>query len=59
MKILCGRCLQGGKTREDALIGEKEPREDETETRGLCPEHWRQTEEEILNFKAFDALRRL
>lgn len=44
MKILCAWCLKEGKP---ALMGEKAPLDDATETHGLCAEHRRQVELEI------------
>lgn len=44
MKVLCARCLKAGKP---ALIGEREPLDDPTETHGICPDHRLEVEEEL------------
>jgi len=44
MKILCAWCLKEGKP---ALMAEREPLDDPTETHGICPEHRLQVEDEL------------
>lgn len=48
MKVLCAWCVKAGLP---ALIGEKEPADDPTETHGLCPEHRKQVEAEIAEYR--------
>jgi len=45
MKVICAWCKKEGKP--SALVGEKEPFEDQTESHGLCAEHRRAVEEEL------------
>lgn len=55
MRVLCAWCVKEGKP---ALIGEREPREDLTETHGICPEHRAAVEAEVTAWrKEADALR--
>lgn len=49
MKVLCAWCEKDGKP---ALMGEREPLDDPTETHGLCPEHRLQVEAEFARGKA-------
>lgn len=44
MKLVCAWCAKDGKP---ALMAEKEPLSDSTETHGLCPDHRKQVEGEI------------
>ncbi len=47
MKVLCAWCLKEGKPEAEALIGEKEPVEDRTQSHGLCGSHRKAVEEEL------------
>ncbi len=44
MKLVCAWCAKEGKP---ALMAEKEPLSDPTETHGLCPDHRKQVEGEL------------
>lgn len=49
MKVLCAWCEKEGKP---ALMGEREPLDDPSETHGLCPEHRLQVEAEFARVRA-------
>ena len=57
MKAVCAWCLKEGKPEEEALIGEKEPLEDEHETHGICGTHRQEIEDHVTRLRA-DAERR-
>lgn len=57
MKAVCAWCLKEGKPEEEALIGEKEPLEDERETHGICGTHRQEIEDHVTRLRA-DAERR-
>ncbi len=44
MRVLCAWCLKEGKPEAEALIGEKEPREDQQDSHGICPHHRQEVE---------------
>jgi hypothetical protein len=48
MRVLCAWCVKEGKP---ALIGEKEPVADVSETHGLCPDHRKALEAEIAEYR--------
>ena len=48
MKVLCAWCVKAGLP---SLIGEKEPREDPTESHGICPDHRKEVEAEIGEYR--------
>lgn len=49
MKLICAWCRKEGKP---ALMADKEPLDDSSESHGLCPDHRKQVEEELIRFKA-------
>lgn len=49
MKLLCAWCEKEGKP---ALMGEREPLDDPSETHGHCPEHRLEVEAEFARVKA-------
>ncbi len=59
MKAVCAWCLKDGKPEEEALIGEKEPLEDEHETHGICPTHRQEIEDRVTRLRADADRRRL
>ena len=52
MKAVCAWCLKDGKPEEEALIGEKEPLEDERETHGICGTHRQEIEDHVTRLRA-------
>jgi hypothetical protein len=51
MRVLCAWCLKDGKPKSEALIGEREPRDDTMESHGLCADHRKQVEQEIAEYR--------
>lgn len=49
MKLVCAWCQKEGKP---ALLADKEPLDDPSESHGLCPDHRKQVEKELNRFKA-------
>ncbi|HLF48538.1 MAG TPA: hypothetical protein VJA45_04130 [Methylomirabilota bacterium] len=52
MKAVCAWCLKDGKPEDEALIGEKEPLEDERETHGICGTHRQEIEDHVTRLRA-------
>lgn len=58
MRVLCAWCLKEGKPEAEALIGEKEPREDGPPSHGICPHHRLEVEDRMADLrKGVDDLR--
>lgn len=51
MKVLCAWCLKEGRSEADALIGERESRE-QRDSHGICPRHRQEVEDRVSRLKA-------
>lgn len=51
MRVLCAWCLKEGKPEAEALIGEREPLEDQGPSHGICPDHRREVEDRMAAFR--------
>ena len=51
MRVLCAWCLKENKPEAEALIGEREPLEEQEDSHGICPNHRRELEERVTRLR--------
>src|SRR5437870_7477972 len=51
MRVLCAWCLKENKPEPEALIGEREPFEDQEDSHGICPDHRREFEQRVTRLR--------